>query len=819
MDEVKSRSQKSGVRSQNAGGRIRISFRILTPGFWLLTPFLLAQTTVPNGPVTGGNAKYPAEGPAYAPSAAAVINAAGTIDAAVGPATNCVLQNGTTAPCGAGGSTNAVTLQGRALASTAPTNNQVVLYNAGGSTWQPAGLFFNMLSGVATDAQLPTPGGDVSGTLEGLTVSGLQGRPVSATAPLDLQALVYSVSAGKWQPANQTGSSSSNATTLQGRNLAATAPTDGQALVWNNAGSTWQPGGIYSFNGRKGAVAPATADYTAAQVTNAVDATQTYADPVWLSSVSPAKVGNGVNQWNANKINNQALNLLASGLYYFTLGVPSSITGNASDCVHVDGSSGACGSGGSGAGVTLVDNETPGGTVDGSNRVFTLAYSPNAGSLKLYLNGVRMEAPSDYTLAGFTLTFTAGQGAPPAASILLADYEIGGAGGGPVNGLLPGAGITIAGTPTTPVVLVDQTSVPFLGASNVWSGLNNMSQQIVSTAINRTTTGADWGTLCDTATAGGPLTITLPLSPVTGAVQWVKNLGTSLCTIGGNGKNIDGAATYTGLATTGNAAGMQYDGTQWRTLWVPSGGAGGGASITSGAYPAPGTCTHTSTQSDLYLISSGLIPQAICTATNTWSYQYDGYFVTPAALTTLTSALQSGVSVSSSAATGYEVMTLPASGSTTVSYRYWTAPSAPYTQYVYLRLPYSPDTSSYHAYTVGFMDGTGAQNYLHFAVGASVTNGLWALIRFGTNGASSGNDITWIATVPPISIFGDVVIALQDDNTNLHFGVSGDGGASWVDLGTVGRTAHFGSGPTKLFYGGYNSAAGVPQKITFVGTR
>jgi hypothetical protein len=129
----------------------------------------------------------------------------------------------------------------------------------------------------------------------------------------------------------------------------------------------------------------------------------------------------------------------------------------------------------------------------------------------------------------------------------------------------------VTGTPSVPIVNVDPTVVPLLATANNWSGLNNMNQQIVTKPIPYTTTSADWGIVCDTATATGALTITLPLTPLTGAVQWFKNTGPFLCTISGNGKNIDGSPTYTGLATTGNAAGVQYDGTQWRIVFQPGG--------------------------------------------------------------------------------------------------------------------------------------------------------------------------------------------------------------------------------------------------------
>lgn len=69
----------------------------------------IAQAQNPTGPFRPGGAppgqasQYPQKGPGYIPSAAAVIDAAGLLEAATGSATNCVLVNGTSAPCGTGG--------------------------------------------------------------------------------------------------------------------------------------------------------------------------------------------------------------------------------------------------------------------------------------------------------------------------------------------------------------------------------------------------------------------------------------------------------------------------------------------------------------------------------------------------------------------------------------------------------------------------------------------------------------------------------------------------------------------------------------------
>jgi hypothetical protein len=63
----------------------------------------------------------------------------------------------------------------------------------------------------------------------------------------------------------------------------------------------------------------------------------------------------------------------------------------------------------SGSGVNYSDAEVPGGTVNGSNAVFTLVNAPNpAVSLQLHRNGLLQTAGIDYTLSGNTITFLAG---------------------------------------------------------------------------------------------------------------------------------------------------------------------------------------------------------------------------------------------------------------------------------------------------------------------------------------------------------------------------------------------------------------------------
>jgi hypothetical protein len=69
----------------------------------------------------------------------------------------------------------------------------------------------------------------------------------------------------------------------------------------------------------------------------------------------------------------------------------------------------------------FVTEETPSGSINGSNVTFTLAVTPTAGTLKLYLNGVRQKsgAGNDYTISTNTITMTT---APISGDVLIADY-------------------------------------------------------------------------------------------------------------------------------------------------------------------------------------------------------------------------------------------------------------------------------------------------------------------------------------------------------------------------------------------------------------
>lgn len=67
---------------------------------------------------------------------------------------------------------------------------------------------WGVLAGKADVTHSHTLGGDLSGNFQAATVTRLQNRPVSATAPADGQALIWDQTSGQWRPGNVTSGSS-----------------------------------------------------------------------------------------------------------------------------------------------------------------------------------------------------------------------------------------------------------------------------------------------------------------------------------------------------------------------------------------------------------------------------------------------------------------------------------------------------------------------------------------------------------------------------------------------------------------------------------
>ncbi len=120
-------------------------------------------------------------------------------------------------------------LLGRGLSVTAPTDGQLLKFNATTGYWEPVAV-----------------GGDVSGVPAALHVSGLLGRPLATVPPADGQLLDFNATSGLWQPAwlggDLSGSPASvRVTGILGRGILGTTPLDGQLLEFSSVNNAWQP--------------------------------------------------------------------------------------------------------------------------------------------------------------------------------------------------------------------------------------------------------------------------------------------------------------------------------------------------------------------------------------------------------------------------------------------------------------------------------------------------------------------------------------------------------------------------------------------------
>jgi len=109
-----------------------------------------------------------------------------------------------------------------------------------------------------------------------------------------------------------------------------------------------------------------------------------------------------------------SLTTLADGTAYLNAGSNVTITTGTAGQVTVSVSSTS----------NVVFNETPGGSINGSNTDFTLANSPEDGTVMLFVNGQLQTSGSglDYTLSNKTITFS-GESVPQTSDQLIATYS------------------------------------------------------------------------------------------------------------------------------------------------------------------------------------------------------------------------------------------------------------------------------------------------------------------------------------------------------------------------------------------------------------
>ncbi len=138
-------------------------------------------------------------------------------------------------------------IRGKSVLNTTPANGQVLRWNNASAQWEPADVVKR------NDAA----GGDLAGMYPNPTVAKLQGKPVSSAAPGDSQVLAWTGS--QWAPTAPQiigpagGDLSGNhpsptVAKIQGRAVANTAPATNQVLTWN--GLQWAPSEIISLQGR-----------------------------------------------------------------------------------------------------------------------------------------------------------------------------------------------------------------------------------------------------------------------------------------------------------------------------------------------------------------------------------------------------------------------------------------------------------------------------------------------------------------------------------------------------------------------------------------
>jgi hypothetical protein len=533
-----------------------------------------------------------------------------------------------------------VRIQGRPIAATTPLAGQFLGWD--GAQWTPqmpvggvSSMFgrsgaviaqsgdysFGQISGAVSGGQLPAAGGDLSGALTNATVTQMQGRAISASAPLAGQFLGWTGS--QWTPQSQPAQVTSlfgrtgavtaqagdysfaqisgaavvtqlpspggdlsgvltNATVnrIQNRPVSTVAPSTGHVLTWD--GVQWgpsAPGGVTSAFGRVGGVTAQTGDYAFGQISGTVGSGQLPAAsgdlsgslgaptvariqnrPVAVTSPSSGQVlGWDGSQWIPQSI---------AGGVTSTFGRTGAITAQTGDYAFGQISGSVAGGQLPAAGGDLNGTLT-GARVTGLQNRPIAASVPATGAV-LSWDGAQW-SPQMFAGGGVASTF----GRVGAVTAQAGDYSFNQIGGTVATTQLPAAAGDLSGALGTPTVAGIQNrpiaaSAPSVGQVLAWNG-SQWSPQVqsggVASAFGRTgaitaqTGDYSFGQISGSAAAG-------QLPAAGGDLSGTLTSATV--------SRLQNRPMASALPGTGQV--LTWDGAQWSPQTPSSGGSGGGVS-------------------------------------------------------------------------------------------------------------------------------------------------------------------------------------------------------------------------------------------------
>jgi len=493
-------------------------------------------------------------------------------------------------------------LRGRAVGNAAPTNGQVLKWNAATNQWLPS----PGQTGNPADVFVAQTTVTILGTTHQLGSNDLIVECYDNSSPpqrveadhIQINPTTYDVTI--WFSTPQTGycvvngagtegggggsggaspvggdlsgtTSAATVTGIQNRSVANTAPANGQGLIWNSAASDWQPGtistNISSVFGRSGAVTAQTGDYSFAQIGGTISATQL---PVGISATN---IG-------AGSVTNTTFGYLSN----VTSDLQAQLNGKSSTN-HTNTLSG-----------DLAGNTSAATVVGLQNRALS-STAPANGQALVWNTAGALWQPG--TITGNISSVFGRSGAIAAQS---GDYSFGQISGTVGSAQLPAAGGDIGGSLTTATVTgihnrAVANTAPVNGQALVWNSTASQWQP------SNVSGGGGGGGGAAMAYQLGDLVATLTSSTV---LSIGANCGPSApCNVrfGYQVISITSSATAT---ISGSATGAAY-------IYVnASGGLVVGHNLTV-------ACSGCSQQSGITAFPANVIPVAIWTATNgTW---------------------------------------------------------------------------------------------------------------------------------------------------------------------------------------------------------